>query len=290
MFSINKNQKEKGIIMKKVFKSLYALAIALCVISVAKISVCASEHLPEGATFYSEKYKYVVTKACTIEPETASGDFGQVLIAGFNPTFYKKAKKIAMSSSSFLVGTDKAGITLDVTCDRTREQFHITGFTSGAFKNCKKIVSVDVPAFSTDRISYGSKDKYLLDIPDNCFAGCTGLTKVTLGTNLTSSSETRIGKNAFKGCKKLIQIDLNTTPVFIGKNCFKNCKKLHTIVWNNISNTLPPVDVQANAFKNVKKVTIQSTLSDASKDLAIKMKRRGAKKVYYYYDHIKKKA
>ncbi len=55
----------------------------------------------------------------------------------------------------------------------------------------------------------------------SAFEDCPKLTKVTLGKNVE-----KIGKNAFKGCKKLKAITINSSELeSVGKNAFKGIYK-----------------------------------------------------------------
>ena len=80
----------------------------------------------------------------------------------------------------------------------------------------KTVSSVSIPATIK---ANGTKYK-VVEIAANAFKGCTSLTKVTIGAEIT-----KIGKNAFNGCKKLKTIDIKTaklTKKGIGSSCFKN--------------------------------------------------------------------
>ena len=92
--------------------------------------------------------------------------------------------------------------------------YTVVGIKKGAFKNYKKIKTV---------VFDGCDDDEITAIPDNCFTGCTALKEVTLDPTIN-----KIGKNTFKGCKKLAKISIFAKGMkqnSFGKNSFKGTKK-----------------------------------------------------------------
>ena len=130
------------------------------------------------------------------------------------------------------------------------------------------------------------------DIPDNCFAGCTALESVTLCEYFNQyKTQTKIGKNAFKGCRSLKTFTANSSITEIGSAAFLNCKKLTTFVINSRDTSHEQSTVGKKAFKGVKKLTLTYNEDNGynAKSLARKIKKAGAKKVYYYADNLKRK-
>jgi len=118
--------------------------------------------------------------------------------------------------------------------------YKVTAISSSLVKNKAKLTTVKI-------------GRYVKRIPDNMFAGCRVLTKVTGGKNVIV-----IGKNAFKNCLKLNKMSVFTNKKLkrIGKNAFLNCKKLKSI-------TIGPkvTSIKSGAFKgciNLKKVVMKS--------------------------------
>lgn len=85
--------------------------------------------------------------------------------------------------------------------------FKVTAIASSAFKNNKKIRSVEIG----DNVAF---------IGTSAFEGCTQLTKVTIGIGVT-----KIGVSAFKNCKKLGSITIKSAKLkSVGKNALKGVK------------------------------------------------------------------
>lgn len=135
------------------------------------------------------------------------------------------------------------------------------------FYQCKKLTGVEIVNDIEEQIT----------IPTNSFQNCTALTKVKLSSNVTI-----LGVSAFEGCTNLKTVSTlaNATSGKItldyvaqtGKNTFKNCKAITEIEVNSTCNIgestfegmdnlvtarLKGTDVVLgkNAFKNCKKLT-----------------------------------
>lgn len=83
----------------------------------------------------------------------------------------------------------------------------------------KKVVKITIPStVRIDGITYK-----VTSIAKNAFKGCSRLTNVTIGKNVS-----KIGEKAFYGCKKLKIITIKTTKLkssTVGKNAFKGTVK-----------------------------------------------------------------
>lgn len=92
------------------------------------------------------------------------------------------------------------------------QKIKVTQIGASAFKNCKKINSVRIPATVTD-------------IADNAFYGCKKLTSVDIPANVTT-----IGKKAFYGCSKLKKVTIKSKSITqIGSGAFVRNAKNATI-------------------------------------------------------------
>ena len=58
------------------------------------------------------------------------------------------------------------------------------------------------------------------DIGDGCFSGCSSLSRVTFASG---SAVRRIGKEAFRECRKLSEIEIPASVEDIGEACFSGC-------------------------------------------------------------------
>ncbi len=89
--------------------------------------------------------------------------------------------------------------------DGTFSAVRINGFTSDAFSKVKNLTQIRLP-------------KYVTEIPDNAFAGCTDLAGVScIGV-------TKIGNNAFAGCTNLQTFKIDKHIKSLGTNAFQNVK------------------------------------------------------------------
>lgn len=74
-------------------------------------------------------------------------------------------------------------------------------------------------------MSVNGVDYKVTAVSDNALKNNKKITKVTIGKNVT-----KIGKNAYSGCKNLKTITIKSTKITsIGKNAFKGIKKNATI-------------------------------------------------------------
>ena len=84
----------------------------------------------------------------------------------------------------------------------------------------------------------------VISIDDAAFAGCTGLTSVTISSGVKS-----IGENAFKNCDGLTSVDIGKDVVNIGKDAFYGCENVTEIHCNSDPAKLTWDDDGCNDFK-----------------------------------------
>ncbi len=84
----------------------------------------------------------------------------------------------------------------------------------------------------------------VISIDDAAFAGCTGLTSVTISSGVKS-----IGENAFSGCEGLTSVDIGKDVVNIGKDAFYGCENVTEIHCNSDPAKLTWDDDGCNDFK-----------------------------------------
>ena len=92
-----------------------------------------------------------------------------------------------------------------------------TGFFSRLFTNVSGTTNQVMESLKTVTLTSGS-------IPANYFDGCTGLTSITIGADVTS-----IGQNAFLRCSSLTSITIGAGVTSIGFNAFSGCSGLTSI-------------------------------------------------------------
>ena len=91
--------------------------------------------------------------------------------------------------------------------DGTYKAVKVTGIKEGLFKDNTDVVAVQL-------------GKYITEIPDSAFEGCTSL-KAVLCPGIT-----KIGNNAFSGCESLSTFSIPTEITEIGENAFTNAPKI----------------------------------------------------------------
>ena len=132
--------------------------------------------IKKGTSHKVSSYQYKVTAASTVSMTAVKN---------------KKATKIKVPKTVKIGG----------------KTFKVTAIGSKAFKNNKKITSVEI----------GDNVKI---IGTSAFEGCTKLCKATLGKGVTE-----IGSSTFKNCKKLGTITIKSTKLKkVGKNALKSIK------------------------------------------------------------------
>ncbi len=98
----------------------------------------------------------------------------------------------------------------------------VTTIAEGAFNDCTKVTSVEMP-------------ESLETISDNAFSGCTGLTEVFVPNNVTT-----IGDGAFSGCSELKTVILGSGVETVSETAFENC--------DNLTKSAYPASLEPNPF------------------------------------------
>ena len=89
--------------------------------------------------------------------------------------------------------------------------YKVTAFGDGCFKNCEIITSITIPSSVTS-------------LGNECFYHCYGLTSITIPSSVTS-----LGDWCFEGCKGLTSITIPSSVTSFGKGCFQLCVRLTSI-------------------------------------------------------------
>ncbi len=142
----------------------------------------------QGKTFTAGNFTYKVSAAATIT--------GTV----------KKAGKVTVVGLS-KAGKKKSSINVKNTVSASGASYQVTGIGSKAFRKAAKL----------KKATLGSNIKA---IPASAFDSCKKLTAVK------ATGVTKIGKNAFKGCKAFNKLTLGKKKLSsVSKGAFKGCKK-----------------------------------------------------------------
>lgn len=97
--------------------------------------------------------------------------------------------------------------------DGTFSAVRIRGISAEAFKGNSKIKGVSLP-------------KYVYEIPDSAFEGCTSL-EVVIGYGIA-----KIGSNAFKGCVSLKEFAIDQYIAELGENAFQDAPEIVVVAAN----------------------------------------------------------
>ena len=214
-----KGKKQLGLMLMT-----FAIALVMCF----GVKLQAKAQLNKDAEFYNtgigngeaaQVVKYIVTKKSSAKSsEEAENKIGECKVVG--------AKNSASAIIIQAYPKDEDGYV-----------YHTVGICNGAFKNNKKLKTVQINA------GLG-----FTDIAPSAFSGCTNL-------------------------KKVVIQDKNIKT--IKERAFYNCKKLENI--QIYSKKLTKSGVKTNAFKNVKNVKVYAPGKSLAKKYATWFKKRGAK-------------
>ena len=178
----------------------------------------------DGNTALKEGTDYTVTYSNNINAGTAKvtatgkGNYKGTVTRNFTITVKKGTShkvgsyqyKVTGTSTVSLTGVKNNKVTkikIPKTVKIGGKDFKVTAIGSRAFKNNKKITSVEI----------GDNVK---SIGTSAFEGCTKLSRAALGRGITE-----IGGNAFKNCKKLGTVTIKSTKLKkVGKNALKGIK------------------------------------------------------------------
>ena len=111
----------------------------------------------------------------------------------------------------------------------------------GAFSGCTSLTNIN---YYIENGYVQPDDCHALNIPNNCFKGCTSLKGSNGKTQLDIYGN--VGAASFSGCTSLKKVSLSNSVTSIGSNAFNGCTILENVT---INRTTPPA-LGTNAFAN----------------------------------------
>ena len=172
----------------------------------------------EAGTDYAVTYSNNINAGIATVTVTGKGDYEATVTKSFTiiikeETAYKvdsfQYKATGASTVSIIGVTDNkvTKVIVPKTVKIGGKTFKVTAISSSAFKNNKKIKSIEI-------------GNNVSSIGTSAFENCTQLLKVTVGSGVT-----KISASAFKNCKKLGSIKIKSVKlVSVGKNALKGIK------------------------------------------------------------------
>ncbi len=147
--------------------------------------------------------------------------------------------EVGDSDAKVISTTDKDAESLIIPREITigEKVFSVTSIAYGAFKDYKRLSSIEIPNTIIQIGDYafkGSTGLTSIKIPNSvtsignmAFYDCTGLTSVTIGNSVTS-----IGIYAFHGCTGLTSIEIPNSVTSIDGGAFSGCTGLSDVLFN----------------------------------------------------------
>ena len=126
---------------------------------------------------------------------------------------------------------------------------------SGTFKDCIKLLSINIPEATTEIGSSAFQNcevlsaivlpNGLLNIGDKAFMGCRKLQSINLPSSISI-----IAESVFRNCQSLESMDIPSSVTHIKENAFKNCRSIDKLY---LSNNV--VVIEKGCFQDMKKLT-----------------------------------
>jgi hypothetical protein len=148
---------------------------------------------------------------------------------------------------------------------------NFTSINNDTFNECSSLRSITIPSYVTRIGTYAFVSSGLtsISIPSsvstidtNAFQGCSGLTSITLPTNINF---TTINDWVFQNCISLASITIPSNVASIGINTFYNCTSLSSVTIR--SNTLTITNTSFNGCRALASVTFIGTASASNQVL-----------------------
>lgn len=144
----------------------------------------------------------------------------------------------------------------------------VTDLGGNSFQNCRaltgsinlsSVTTTGTYVFANTRISSITIGGTIQDVPGQFCYGCSSLTSITFGSNIKS-----LGYASFSLCSGLTTLDLSGTSItYIGQQAFNGCTNLSSIT---LPSTLQTLDSNALRSTKITSITIPSSVTSIGVD------------------------
>ena len=173
------------------------------------LSNCKDLYVCKGTCCITKRFAILLVMMVMITSKALAGDNIEV-IGGFRYLLDSDTK-----TATLLPNTEEY-VDYDIEVPgsvkaKDGNNYKVTAFGDGCFKNCEIITSITIPSSVTS-------------LGNECFYHCYGLTSITIPSSVTS-----FGKGCFQLCVRLTSITIPSSVTSIGEMCF-SCSGLTSIM------------------------------------------------------------
>lgn len=173
------------------------------------LSNCKDLYVCKGTCCITKRFAILLVMMVMITSKALAGDNIEV-IGGFRYLLDSD-----MKTATLLPNTEEY-VDYDIEVPgsvkaKDGNNYKVTAFGDGCFKNCEIITSITIPSSVTS-------------LGNECFYHCYGLTSITIPSSVTS-----FGKGCFQLCVRLTSITIPSSVTSIGEMCF-SCSGLTSIM------------------------------------------------------------
>lgn len=177
---------------------------------------------------------------------------------------YKEDEVKVYEGFNYIINEDGNAVIVKYTAHDFKEKLTIpdkiagadvTVIAKNAFENSDRIQTVNFPA-------------YLTEIQEGAFRGST----IYGAIMVFSRGLKTIGKEAFKDCKKLVQLDIPETAENYGKSCFAGCEHLRVVTFRGNNIKLDKSDFEGSGEFTLWTYERNSAVTDFGKANGIEVK------------------
>ncbi len=160
--------------------------------------------------------------------------------------------RVGDGTNAAIDASTTGNVVIPKSVDYNEKQYNVTALGNNAFKACKNIETVDIPAsvsvigiqvfMQCSSLKSLTLSNSVNSIGANCFRECTSLSELVLSESITT-----IPDYSFLGCKSLQSVTLPSKVKKIGLYAFRDCSKLSN-VYSRIES---PFKFGSNAFQGI---------------------------------------